>query len=215
MPGRRSCRMSAPRCSRCSMMWSLFGPQPRPALISSVIERRHHVARGEVLGGRGVALHEALAFAVGQVAALAARALGDQAAGGEDAGRVELHEFHVLARQAGAQHHAVAVAGAGVRRGAGQEGAAVAAGGQHHGLGAEAVDGAVLQAPGDHAAAGAVLVHDQVEGEIFDEELDVVLQALLIQRVQDGVAGAVGGGAGAHRRAPCRIPVMWPPNGRW
>ena len=59
---------------------------------------------------------------------------------------------------------------------------------------------AVLQAPGDDAAADALIVHDQVEREIFDEELDVVLQALLIQRVQDRVAGAVGGGAGAHRR---------------
>ena len=56
---------------------------------------------------------------------------------------------------------------------------------------------AVLEIPGDHAAAGAVLVHDQVEGEILDEELGIVLEALLIERVQDGVAGAVGGGAGA------------------
>ena len=160
---------------------------------------RHDVAAGQVLGGRRIALHEALAFGVGQVAAFAARALGDQAAGGEDAGRMELHELHVLAGQAGAQHHAVAVAGAGMRRGAGQVGAAVAAGRQHHRLGAEAVDGAVLQVPGHDAAADAFLVHDQVEREILDEELDVVLQALLIQRVQDGVAGAVGGGAGAHR----------------
>ena len=35
-----------------------------------------------------------------------------------DAGRVGLHEFHVLQRQAGAQRHGVAVAGAGVRGGA-------------------------------------------------------------------------------------------------
>ena len=94
-------------------------------------------------------------------------------------------------------------------------GAAVTAGGQHHGLGAEAVDGAVFQVPGHHAAAGAVLVHDQVEREIFDEELDVVLQALLVERVQDGVAGAVGGGAGAHGGRPLPKSFMWPPNGRW
>ena len=72
---------------------------------------RDDVARGEVLGGRRVALHEALALGVGQIAALAARAFGDQAAGAVDAGRMELHELHVLQRQAGAQHHAVAVAG--------------------------------------------------------------------------------------------------------
>jgi hypothetical protein len=35
---------------------------------------RDHVARGQVLGDRRIALHEALAFGVGQIAALAARA---------------------------------------------------------------------------------------------------------------------------------------------
>jgi hypothetical protein len=79
---------------------------------------RDNVARGKVLGVRRIALHEALALGVGQIAALAARALGDQAARAVNAGRVELHELHVLQRQAGAQHHAVAVAGAGVGRGA-------------------------------------------------------------------------------------------------
>ena len=42
----------------------------------------------------------------------------------------------------------------------------------------------------------------QVEREILDEELGIVAQRLAIERVEDGVAGAVGGGAGAlHRRA--------------
>jgi hypothetical protein len=40
-------------------------------------------------------------------------------------------------------------------------------------------------------------IHDEVEREIFDEEFGLVLQRLLVKRVQDGVAGAVGGGAGA------------------
>ena len=88
---------------------------------------RHDVARGEVLRGRRIALHEALALRVGDVAAFAARAFGDQAARAVDAGRVELHELHVLQRQAGAQHHGVAVARAGMRRGRREIGAAVAA----------------------------------------------------------------------------------------
>src|SRR5208282_4389004 len=76
-------------------------------------------------------------------------------------------------------------------------GAAVAAGGQHNQLGAEPMDAAVLQAPGGDAAAHAFIIHDQVEREVFDEELHVVLQALLIQRVQNGMTGTIGGGAGA------------------
>ena len=69
---------------------------------------------------------------------------------------MELDELHVLQRQPGAQHHGVAVAGAGVRRGAGEIGAAIAAGRQDRLVGAEAVDRAVLDAQRHDAAAGAV-----------------------------------------------------------
>ena len=158
------------------------------------------VARGEVLGRGRIALHEALALGIGQIAALAAHPLGDQAAGAVDPGRVELHEFHVLARHAGAQGHGVAVAGLRMRAGAGEIDAAVAAGRQHGLVGAETVDRAVVQVPGDDAQHLAVL-DQQVDGEIFDEEFRVVAQALLIERMQDGVAGPVGGGAGALRDA--------------
>ena len=161
---------------------------------------RDHVARGQVLHGRRIALHEALAFRVGQITALAARALGDQTAGAIDAGRVELHELHVLQRQAGAQHHRIAVAGAGVGRGGAEIGAAVSAGRQYHHLGAELVKLAVVELQRRHAGAGAVL-HDQVQREIFDEELHLAAHRLAVQGVQDGVAGAVGGGAGALHRA--------------
>src|SRR3546814_8612779 len=80
-----------------------------------------------------------------------------------------------------------------------------AAGRQHHGLRTEAVDAAVLEAQRDDAPARPVL-HDQVEREIFDEEVRVIFQRLLIERVEHRVAGAVGRGAGAlHRRAFAHI----------
>jgi hypothetical protein len=113
---------------------------------------------------------------------------------------VELHELHVLQRQAGAQHHGVAVAGASMRRGRREVGAAVAARRQDHQVGAEDVDVAVVELPGGDAAAG-VAVHDQVEREVFDEEFDVVAHALAVKGMQHGVAGTVGGGAGALDRA--------------
>ena len=53
----------------------------------------------------------------------------------------------------------------------------------------------------DHAAAAAVVVHHEVDGEVFDEELGRVAQRLAVHRVQHGVAGAVGGGAGPLRGA--------------
>ncbi len=156
----------------------------------------HDVAAGEILRVRCVALHEALALAIGQVAALAARALGDEHAGAVDAGRVELDELHVLQRQAGAEHHGIAVAGAGVGGGGGEIGAPIAAGGKHHGLCAEAMDRTIIHAQCDDAAALAVF-HNQVERKIFDEEVGVIFQALLVERVQHRMAGAVGGGASA------------------
>ena len=107
---------------------------------------------------------------------------------------MELHEFHVLQRQARAQHHRVAVAGLRVRAGAGEIDAAIAAGRQHHLVRAEAMDRAVVQIPRHHAAHCAVF-HDQIEREIFDEEIHLVLHALAVKRVQHRVAGAVGGGA--------------------
>ena len=58
---------------------------------------------------------------------------------------------------------------------------------------------AVVELPGRHAAADA-FVHHQVEGEILDEELDALAQGLTVHGVQHGVAGAIGGGAGALDR---------------
>ncbi len=159
------------------------------------------IARCQILGRWGVAFHEPFTFGIGQVAALAPCALGDQHARAVNAGGVELHEFHVLQRQPCAQHHAAAVAGAGVRAGRGVVAAAITAGRQHDALRFEPMDAAIVEAHGDHTAAHAVF-HDQVEREIFDEEIRVVFQALLIQRVQHGMAGAVGGGAGALDRWP-------------
>ena len=58
---------------------------------------------------------------------------------------------------------------------------------------------AVVELQRDHAAAGAFLIHDQVDGEELDEELGRMPQRLAVHRVQHGVTGAVGGSAGALR----------------
>ncbi len=149
---------------------------------------------------RGIALHEALALAVGHIPAFAARALGDQAAGAINAGRVKLDELHVLQRQSGPQHHRIAVAGAGMGRSAGEISTAIAAGGEDDDVGAEAMKRAVFKVPRHDPPASALLVGDQVQDKIFDEKLSIVLQALLIERVDQRVSGAVGRGAGAPGR---------------
>ena len=97
-----------------------------------------------------------------------------------------------------------AVAGQGVRVGRGLVHPARPAGGEHDGLGREDVNVAGGQLVGDdagrHRAARGV-GHADVERVELVEELDVVLDAVLVEGLQDHVAGAVGGVAGAaHRR---------------
>ena len=117
---------------------------------------------------------------------------------------MKLHKLHILKRQAGTDNHGRAVAGAGVRRGCREIGAPVTAGCQNNLLGLKTVNGAVLHAHGRHANA-AVFVHNQIKREIFDKKLSIVAQRLTIQRVQNGVAGAVGRRAGALGNAFAEI----------
>ena len=158
------------------------------------------VAGREVLDGGGVALHEALAVGVAQDAALTSDGLRDEDAQTGETCRMELVEFHVLQRQTLAEDDAHAVAGqrVGVRRGLVHT--ARAAGREDDRLGVEDVDLAGGQLVGDDAGrdllAVLVLGEADVEGVELVEELHVVLDAVLVQRLQDHVTGAVGGVAG-------------------
>ena len=131
------------------------------------------VAAGEVLGRGGVPLHEALALGVEEIAALAARALGDEAAGAVDARGVELDKLHVLIGEASARDHGHAVARARVRRSAAKVGTAVSAGCQDGMVRPEAVEGAVFLVIGDHALALSVF-HYQIEGKVFNKVVGIV-----------------------------------------
>ena len=154
------------------------------------------IAACEVLGRRRKPFHETLALGIGQIAAFTACAFGDQHTGAINACRVELHELHVLERQAGAKRHRIAVTCAGMRRSAGEIDPAVTARRQNGLLAPEAVQRAVFHAQRDDTGAFAILVHQQIEREILDMEMRLVLQALLVKRMENGVSGAVGGGAG-------------------
>ena len=160
------------------------------------------IARGEIFHTRRIPLHKAFAIGIGQISAFTARAFCDQAACAINTGRVELDELHILKRQSGPQHHRIAVTGAGVRGCAREEGAAIAARCENGLLGAETVECAVIELPRCHAAADAIIIHNQIKREIFDKEFRLVFDALAIKRVQHGVARAVSGSTCAlHWRA--------------
>ena len=131
----------------------------------------HHIAAGEVLRGRRVALHEALALGIGEIAAFAAATFGQQHAGARDAGRVELPEFHVLERQAGARRHAEAIAGVDEGVGRRLEDAPGTARGEQRGLGFEHVHVAGFHFERGHADHVAGGIADQVERHPLDEEV--------------------------------------------
>ena len=156
------------------------------------------IARGQVLRIRRVALHESLTARIGQKPTLAAHAFGDQASGAIDAGGMKLHELHVLQWQARTQHHAAAIAGARVRRGAREVGPSVAAGREDRRVRAEAVEFAFGHVERHDAAARAIF-HDEIDREVLDEEDRTMPDRLLIQGVQHRMARAVGRGTGALR----------------
>ena len=157
---------------------------------------RNNVTAGKVFVGGGIPLHKAFAFGVGQIPAFATRAFGDQTARAIDSGGVELHEFHILQRQPRTRRHTAAVAGAGMRRCRREIGTAIATCRQNNHLGAEQVHGAVVQLPAQHTLTHTIIRHDQINGEILDVEFRAMLQRLTIKRVQNRVAGPVGGGTG-------------------
>ena len=111
---------------------------------------------------------------------------------------MELPELHVLQRDAGACAHAQAVAGVDVGVGGSLPDAACATGGQHRHLGFEDHDLAGFHFQGHHAQHVAFGVADQVQRHPFDEEGGACPDVTLVKRVQQGVAGAVGGRTGAR-----------------
>ncbi len=165
---------------------------------------RDDVTGREVLHDRRVLLHEALAVLVAEDAALTAGALRQQDAHAPDARRVELEELHVLERQAAAVAGRLAVTREGVRVGGHLEELAGAAGGVDDGLRLEHVDLAGGELVRDHAGRllDAVLLDQELVQDVeLVEELHALLDAVLVQRLEDHVAGAVRGVAGpADRR---------------
>ena len=97
-----------------------------------------------------------------------------------------------------AKRHRGSVAGARVRVRRRAVDPALAAGRQHDRLAADGLDAAVQQVPADDALAAA-LVLDQLPGEVLLVDRDVALDQLLVEHLDQHVAGDVGGVDGARR----------------
>ncbi len=110
---------------------------------------------------------------------------------------MELEELHVLQRHAGTQRHGHAVPGIDQRVGIGAEDLPGATRGDQRGARQDhqpLAAGDIQQQRTEHHA---LVVGDQVNGKVFIEEMRTGADVLLVQGLQDGMAGAVGGRAGA------------------
>lgn len=154
------------------------------------------VTGGQILGSRGISLHETLALGVEEVATLATSTLGDQAASAVDTSRVELHELEILVGKTSTSNHGHTVTSASVSRSAAEVSTSVTTGGKNSVGGQETVKSAVLLVISENAAALAIL-HDQVNGEVLDEVVGVVPEGLAVESVKKGVAGTISGSAAA------------------
>ncbi|KAG0162131.1 hypothetical protein DFQ30_003207, partial [Apophysomyces sp. BC1015] len=132
-----------------------------------------------------------LAVRVAQDPALAAYPFGDQYAGASNAGRVELPELHVLQRNARARGHPKAVTGVNECVGRRVEDAPGATGRKQRALAFQDSDVTGLHLERGHAEHVALSVADQVQRHPFDEKVRLGLHVLLVQRVQQRVAGPV------------------------
>lgn len=165
---------------------------------------RHDIARGKVLGGRGVTLHETFTLRVEEIASLTTRTFRDQASGTVDTSWVELDKFQILQRKTGACNHGVTVAGACVGTCAAEVGTSITTGGKDGLVAAEAMKGSILHVESNDANTLAVL-HDQVKSEIFNEKVGVVAKGLAVERVKYGMASTIGGGGAAISLAPLAV----------
>ena len=171
---------------------------PLPARIS-VIMARETMSRGARSSRvRRIALHKPFPVTVSQDTSLPSHCLGNQDAEPHDAGGMKLEKFHILQRNAAPGTNRRAIAGIGVGVGGDLEHPAEASGGKEYRLGSKNMDLTGGQLDHHHALAG-VARKEQINHLVFVEEGDVIFDALLIEGLQDHMAGSISCIAGtAH-----------------
>jgi hypothetical protein len=152
----------------------------------------NNVTRGKILGGGSVTLHETLTLGVEQVTTLTTGTLGDQTTGTVDTSWVELNELQILVRKTSTSDHGHTVTGTGVGGSAREVGTSITTGSQDGVVGLEAVQSTILLVVGNDTTALTIL-HQQVEGEVFDEVVGVVTERLSVESVQKSVTGTISG----------------------
>ena len=172
---------------------------------------RDDIARRELHALRIVFLHEALAVFVLELRALGAAGLGEQHAVDRKARRMELHHLRILERDADVHAGHDAVARGTVRiRSADPIGTAIAARRDEHALGRNAEDVARAHIERDDAIELLFILtaHADFEHLALGDEIDVLLEALLKQRMHHRVPRAVHVVGRARLRGTAHLALM-------
>lgn len=123
---------------------------------------------------------------------------GNEAASTVDTGWVELDELQILQRKAGTSDHSVAITRASVCTCAAEVGTSITTSRQNGLVGTETVEGTILHVQSNDTDTLAIL-HDQVKGEVLDEEVRVVTEGLAVEGVEESVTGTVSGSGASVR----------------
>ncbi len=163
-----------------------------------------------------VAEHEPLAGAVAQDPAFAAHALGDEdalhARRPDHPRRMELHELHVDQRRAGAVGQRMAVAGAFPAVAGDAVGAADAAGGEDHRLGAEEQESSAL-AFVSAGAGHAAIVGRQIDDGAFHVDGDAGVDGVILEGADQLEARAIADVREARIAVPAEVALQDAPVG--
>ena len=109
---------------------------------------------------------------------------------------MELNEFKILQRKTSTGDHSVTITSTCVCTRAREVSTSITTGGKNGLVCPETVKGTILHVQRNNTNTLSIL-HDEVESEVFDEEVRVVSERLAVECVQDGVAGTVSDGGAA------------------
>ena len=170
-----------------------------------------NIPRGKVFDGRRISFHEALAFIIEQDPTFTSHTLCDQDAHAINAGRMELEEFHIFRGDTTPQGHRNPITGICISVGGNLPNPPMTTGGDDHRFGVKYMQFAGQQLSGNNSCRPAT--HDnQVDHLKFIKEIDIILDALLVEGLQDHMPRAICCIASPANRLPSliiRVTTKW------
>ena len=155
---------------------------------------RDNITRSQILDVRGVSLHEALTFTVSEDTTFTTAALSHEATGTVNTSGMELDELGILNGETSSGNHTTTVSSASMGTCAGLVSSTISTSGHNSSVSLHSVNGSVSHVVG-HDSAALVTLHNEVHGEVLDEEDTVVAEGTSEERVEHGVTGTIGNGA--------------------